>query len=77
MIAISPGDLRKKHGEKMQFLGRVWDWSENEIEQWYPLCKAEATDSESKRAIPLYFSLPSFSSISINFVFFVSLGMEP
>lgn len=54
VIAIDPGDLRKKWAKKMEFLGKVWDGSENEIGEGYPLCKAVATDIESHKVIPLY-----------------------
>ena len=60
MIAIDPGDLRKKYAKKMEFLGRVRDGSEKEIGDWYPLCKAVATDIESKKVIPLYCEAYSF-----------------
>jgi hypothetical protein len=53
VIAIDPGDIRKKHAKKMEFLGKVRDGSENEIGEGYPVCKAVATDIESKRIIPL------------------------
>jgi hypothetical protein len=54
VIAIDPGDLRKKYAKKMEFLGKVRDGSENEIGEGYPLCKAVATDIESHKVIPLY-----------------------
>lgn len=54
VIAIDPGDIRKKYAKKMEFLGRVYDGSENEIGNGYPLCKVVAADIESKRVIPLY-----------------------
>ena len=54
VIAIDPGDLRKKYARRMEFLGRVRDGSEKEIGNGYPLCKAVATDIESKKVIPLY-----------------------
>jgi hypothetical protein len=54
VIAIDPGDLRKKYAKKMEFWGRVRDGSEKEIGDGYPLCKAVATDIESKKVIPLY-----------------------
>jgi hypothetical protein len=53
VIAIDPGDIRKKYAKRMEFLGRVRDGSENEIGEGYPLCKAVATDIESKEVIPL------------------------
>ena len=54
VIAIDPGDLRKKYAKKMEFLGKVRDGSENEIGEGYLLCKAVATDIESRKVIPLY-----------------------
>ena len=60
VIAIDPGDIRKKYAKKMEFLGRVRDGSENEIGEGYPVCKAVATDIESKKVIPLYCEAYSF-----------------
>ena len=54
VIAIDPGDLRKKYAKKMEFLGKVRDGSENEIGEGYPLCKVVVTDTESHKMIPLY-----------------------
>ncbi len=54
VIAIDPGDIRKKYAKKMEFLGKVYDGSENEVGDGYPLCKAVAADIESKKVIPLY-----------------------
>jgi protein required for attachment to host cells len=36
VIAIDPGDLRKKYAKKMEFLGKVRDGSEHEIGDGYP-----------------------------------------
>ena len=60
VIAIDPGDIRKKYAKKMEFLGKVRDGSEHEIGDGYPLCKAVATDIESKKVIPLYCEAYSF-----------------
>jgi len=54
VMAIDPGDIRKKYAKKMEFLGRVREGSENEIGEGDPVCKAVATDIESKKVIPLY-----------------------
>jgi len=54
VIAIDPGDIRKKYAQKMEFLGKVYDGSEKEVGKGYPLCKAVASDIEAKRVIPLY-----------------------
>jgi hypothetical protein len=62
VIAIDPGDLRKKYARSMEFLGPVRDGSEGEIGNGYPLCKAVATDIESKKVIPLYCEAYSVSS---------------
>ena len=62
VIAIDPGDIRKKYARHMEFLGRVRDGSEKEIGNGYPLCKAVATDIESKNMIPLYCEAYSFLS---------------
>jgi hypothetical protein len=53
VIAIDPGDIRKRYAKKMEFLGRVRDGSEKKIGEGYPLCKAVATDIESRNVIPL------------------------
>jgi hypothetical protein len=62
VIAIDPGDIRKKYAKKMEFLEKVYDGSENEIGNGYPLCKAVATDIESKKVIPLYCEAYSHSA---------------
>jgi len=54
VIAIDPGDIRKRYARKMEFLGKVYDGSEHEVGDGYPLCKAVAADIESKKVIPLY-----------------------
>ena len=53
-IAIDPGDIRKRYAKKMDFLGKVYDGSKNEIANGYPLSKAVVSDIESKKVIPLY-----------------------
>lgn len=65
VIAIDPGDIRKKYAKKMEFLGKVYDGSENEIGNGYPLCKAVASDIESKKVIPLYCEAYSHSACDI------------
>lgn len=62
VIAIDPGDIRKKYAQKMEFLARIRDGSEGEIGNGYPLCKAVAADIESKNVIPLYCEAYSHSS---------------
>ena len=54
VIEIDPGDIRKKYAKKKEFLGKVYDGSEKEIGEGYPLCKVVASDIESKKVIPLY-----------------------
>jgi hypothetical protein len=55
VIAIDPGDIRKKYGKKMEYLTKIYDGSEQEVAEGYWLCKAVASDTEQKRVIPLYF----------------------
>lgn len=54
VIAIDPGDIRKKYASKMEYLCKVHDGSEHEIGEGYWLCKAVAADIEHKTVIPLY-----------------------
>jgi hypothetical protein len=65
VIGIDPGDLRKKYANKMEFLGRVWDGSEQEVSEGHSLCKAVAMDMESKQVIPLY--CEAYSSLAEGF----------
>ncbi|MEW6420013.1 MAG: hypothetical protein AB1480_18175 [Nitrospirota bacterium] len=65
VIAIDPGDIRKRYAKKMEFLGKVYDGSENEIGNGYPLCKAVASDIETKKVIPLYCEAYSHSAYGI------------
>jgi len=54
VIAIDPGDIRKKYASKMEYICKVHDGSEHEIGDGYWLCKAVAADIEHKKVIPLY-----------------------
>jgi hypothetical protein len=54
VIAIDPGDIRKKHASKMEYLAKIHDGSEHEIGDGYWLAKAVAADIEHKKVIPLY-----------------------
>jgi len=54
VIAIDPGDIRKRYARKMQYLCGIRDGSENELGDGYWLCKCVAADIEHKRVIPLY-----------------------
>jgi len=65
VIAIDPGDIRKKYAKKMEFLGKVYDGSEKEVGDGYPLCKAVASDIETKKVIPLYCEAYSHLAYSI------------
>ncbi|MGD9578622.1 MAG: hypothetical protein AB7Y74_10255 [Syntrophorhabdus sp.] len=59
VIAIDPGDIRKKYALKMEHLCKVHDGSEHEIGEGYWLCKAVAADIEHKTVIPLYLEVYS------------------
>ena len=54
VIAIDPGDIRKRHASRMEYLCKIHDGSEYEIGEGYWLCKAVAADIEHKKVIPLY-----------------------
>ena len=54
VIAIDPGDIRKRHASKMEYLAKIHDGSEHEIGEGYWLAKAVAADIEHKKVIPLY-----------------------
>lgn len=54
VIAIDPGDIRKKYASKMEYLSKIHDGSAHEIGEGYWLCKAVAADIEHKKVIPLY-----------------------
>ena len=59
VIAIDPGDIRKKYALKMEHLCKIHDGSEHEIGEGYWLCKAVAADIEHKTVVPLYLELYS------------------
>ena len=59
VIAIDPGDIRKKYASKMEHLCKVHDGSEHEIGDGYWLAKAVAADIEHKKVIPLYLEVYS------------------
>jgi hypothetical protein len=42
VIAIDPGDIRKKYASRMEYLCKVHDGSEHEVGDGYWLCKAVA-----------------------------------
>jgi len=54
VIAIDPGDIRKKYAAKMECLCKIHDGSEHEIGEGYWLAKAVAADIDHKKVIPLY-----------------------
>ena len=54
VIAIDPGDIRKRYASKMENLCKVHDGSDHEIGEGYWLCKAVAADTDHKKVIPLY-----------------------
>ena len=39
VIAIDPGDIRKKYGKKMEYIAKIRDGSEKEIGEGYWLCR--------------------------------------
>lgn len=65
VIAIDPGDIRKRYAKKMEFLQKVYDGSEKEVGNGYPLCKAVAADIDSKKVIPLYCEAYSHSAYGV------------
>jgi hypothetical protein len=54
VIAIDPGDIRKKYATKMECLCTIYDGSEHTLGEGYWLAKAVAADVEHKKVIPLY-----------------------
>jgi hypothetical protein len=54
VIAIDPGDIRKKYAAKMECLCTIYDGSEHTLGEGYWLAKAVAADIEHKKVIPLY-----------------------
>lgn len=65
VIAIDPGDIRKRYASKMECLCKIRDGSEHEIGDGYWLAKAVAADIEHKKVIPLYFE--AYSQEAIDF----------
>lgn len=66
VIAIDPGDIRKKHASKMECLCKIHDGSEHEIGEGYWLAKAVAADIGHTKVIPLY--LEAYSQDAGGFV---------
>lgn len=62
VIAIDPGDIRKKYAKKMELLSKIYDGSEREVGDGYPLCKIVAADIETTRVIPLYCKAYSYEA---------------
>ncbi len=54
VIALDPGDIRKRYAQKMEYLCGIHDGSDNEVGNGYWLCKCVAADIEHRRVIPLY-----------------------
>jgi hypothetical protein len=54
VIAIDPGDIRKRYASRMECLCKIHDGSAHEIGDGYWLAKAVAADIEHKKVIPLY-----------------------
>jgi len=54
VIALDPGDIRKKYAKKMEYLCGIRDGRENEVGSGYWLCKCVAVDIEHRQVIPLY-----------------------
>ncbi len=54
VIAVDPGDIRKKYAAKMECLCTIYDGSEHTLGEGYWLAKAIAADIEHKKVIPLY-----------------------
>ncbi|OPY68893.1 MAG: hypothetical protein A4E57_01492 [Syntrophorhabdaceae bacterium PtaU1.Bin034] len=54
VIAIDPGEIRKRYASRMECLCKIHDGSEHEIGDGYWLAKAVAADIEHKKVIPLY-----------------------
>ncbi|MCL4475425.1 MAG: hypothetical protein M1508_04245 [Nitrospirae bacterium] len=77
VIAIDPGDIRKKYARKMEFLGKVYDGSEHEVGNGYHLCKIVAADIESNRVIPLYCEAYAYDAVkSENTELLNAIGIE-
>jgi len=62
VIAIAPGDIRKKYARKMELLSKIYDGSEHEVGDGYHLCKIVAADRETTRVIPLYCKAYSYEA---------------
>jgi hypothetical protein len=65
VIAIDPGDIRKKYAKKMELLSRIYDGSEHEIGDGYHPCKIVAADIETTRVIPLYCKAYSYEAADV------------
>lgn len=78
VIAIDPGDIRKKYASKMEHICKVHDGSQHEIGDGYWLCKAVAADIEHRKVIPLYleaYSQEAQSFMSENHQLFTVIDM--
>lgn len=54
VLALDPGDIRKRYAKEMENLANIHDGSEHEVGKGYWLCKVIAGDIEHKQVIPLY-----------------------
>jgi hypothetical protein len=54
VIAIDPGDIRKRYASKMECLAKIHDGSEHALGDGYRLTKAVAADIAHTKVIPLY-----------------------
>ncbi len=59
VIAVDPGDIRKRHAPRMECLCKIHDGSEHEIGDGYWLAKEVAADIEHTNVIPLYLEVYS------------------
>jgi hypothetical protein len=53
VVAIDPGDIRKRYASRMERLCKIRDGSEHEIGEGCWLAKAAAADTERKKAVPI------------------------
>jgi hypothetical protein len=65
VIALDPGDIRKRYAQQMQYLCGIHDGSEKQVGEGYWLCKAVAADIEHKTVVPLY--LEAYSQEAADF----------
>lgn len=54
VIAIDPGDIMKPYAKAMEKLCGIWDGSEGQAAQGYPLCQVTAANLEHNKVVPIY-----------------------